>query len=59
MESKNLSTRITPTRAPVKTPKPAKGCKCKENLLAAVNLRGDFSKGQKDKIRDMINQEMK
>ena len=58
MESKNLSGRIIPTRAP-KPRKVVSGCKCKENLLAALNLRGDFSKGEKDRVRDMINQEMK
>ncbi len=36
------------------TRKAPKGCRCKENLLAALNLRGDMSKGEKDRCRDLI-----
>lgn len=35
------------------------GCKCKETLIAALDIRGDMSKGEKDRVRDLINKEMK
>ena len=60
MEGKDLRARISASPKGGKVAKkPVSGCKCKENLIAAINIRGDFSKGEKDRIRDAINQEMK